>query len=320
MRRILLLSGLVIILSLVLIGSGCSSKSNSAQTAEQPVEQVAQKPDSEAASTQAIQQESAEAAPAADSVDNSASPYQDSNQQEAETPLVSDSAEQPAEDDDSAIFMDDNDLGADGKEPWVISDPLEPWNRAVFEFNDVVYRYFLDPFVVAYTTVFPDEIRQLVTNFFYNLSTPVRFVSSVLQGKLEKTWWETSRFVVNSTVGFFGFADASTILGMPKPSPEDFGQVLGAWGIGHGPYVVWPLLGPQSVRDTTGLLAELVLVDPVVYFAQEPAVVWTYLGYKWFHRAAELTEDYYEMTDAAIDPYAAVRDFYSQYRWQLLND
>ncbi len=239
----------------------------------------------------------------------------------------------PSFEDDSAGFFDDEDetggkkaggaqAGAPDKpkrEPWAISDPLEPWNRAVFGFNDFVYKNVLDPVFLVYNTLLPSEIRQLVSNFFYNLSTPVRFVSSFMQGRFDKSFWEVSRFAVNSTAGFFGFADAASIMGMPKPSSEDFGQMFGQWGIGHGVYVVWPLLGPSSLRDTSGLLAELVVVDPVVTFVDDSAIVWTYLGYKWFHRASGIVKDYHEMTDIAIDPYSAVRNFYSQYRWRMQN-
>ena len=355
MRRILSICGLVLVIALILAGSGCSSKTagpmEGASAPPRMTEPVSQKsegvsspsapltsgqtqtdqPTTEGGAAGPITDEPSRLASGdASFSDDGASFMDDDTPPPAKTAANLKDGE-PSFEDESSMFMDDEDEKpakvaaatqqvTPQKEPWAISDPLEPWNRLVFSFNHFMYTYILDPIITAYTTIFPAEIRQLVSNFFYNLSMPIRFVASFMQGRFDKAFWEVSRFAVNSTVGFFGFADAASILGMPKPSPEDFGQMFGKWGFGHGPYIVWPFLGANSLRDTTGLVSELLMVDPVVTFSDDQTVVLTYLGFKWFHQAAGIMDTYHEMTDMAIDPYSAVRDFYAQYRWRLLND
>jgi len=141
-------------------------------------------------------------------------------------------------------------------EPSVLDvyDPLEPINRAIYNFNAGFDRYIFLPIVRAYEFVVPDLVADRVSDFFDNLSEVPTFANAVLQLKPEVAGRAATRFVVNTmfTAGLFDLAGARGVLRMP----EDFGQTLGHWGIGPGPYLVIPVLGPSNLRDGTGILVE----------------------------------------------------------------
>lgn len=146
-----------------------------------------------------------------------------------------------------------------------VADPLEGFNKAMFTFNDYLYSYLFKPVSYVYAGIIIEEFRMGIANFFYNLRFPVRFVGCLLQGKMTKMGKETGRFLLNSTMGIGGLLDpADTIKGLEKPSPEDFGQTFGNWGIGHGFYLVLPLFGPSSARDAVGTVAD-VFLDPLTW-------------------------------------------------------
>jgi phospholipid-binding lipoprotein MlaA len=194
-----------------------------------------------------------------------------------------------------------------------IADPLEPWNRLWFGINDWLYRDILDPAARGYRAVLPTGYRLVVRNFFRNLLTPVRLAGALLQLDGETAALEVARFAANSTLGIGGLADpAAGVLGLERPSPEDLGQAMGKWGLGHGFYLVWPVIGPSSLRDSVGLAGEYFL-DPTFYLRPweyaAGATAWRYLNDYSFSIG-----DYQDLTDAALDPYVAVRDFYLQYR------
>lgn len=130
-------------------------------------------------------------------------------------------------------------------------DPWEGVNRAVFRFNDRVDRYALKPLAKGYRKVTPRPVRTGIANFFLNLRAPIVMLNDLLQGKVRAAGSDTARFVLNTTVGLAGFLDVSSRLGLPRHD-EDFGQTLGVWGVGPGPYLVLPFLGPSSVRDGLG--------------------------------------------------------------------
>jgi phospholipid-binding lipoprotein MlaA len=134
-------------------------------------------------------------------------------------------------------------------------DPWESWNRKVFGFNDFVDRYTLSPAAKAYRYVTPDPVENGVGNVFSNLSEITNIINGLLQFKLVQAGSDTGRFVVNSTVGLLGVFDVATGLGLEK-TREDFGQTLGYWGIGPGPYVVLPFMGPLNLRDGLGTFAD----------------------------------------------------------------
>src|SRR3990172_6946320 len=145
-----------------------------------------------------------------------------------------------------------------------IADPLEPWNRAMFTFNDKFYFWVLKPVSKGYGAVIPEWGRVRVRNVFRNILMPVRFVNSLLQLKLKAAGVELVRFVANTAAGFGGMFDVAGDNPGLKAGNEDFGQTLGVYGIGDGFYIVWPFLGPSSLRDTAGLAGDYFL-SPVSY-------------------------------------------------------
>lgn len=193
-----------------------------------------------------------------------------------------------------------------------VSDPLGPWNRAMFQFNDKFYFWLLKPVAQGYRAVVPGLARTGVENFFNNLRTPIRFVSNVLQLKGREATIELGKFMINSTWGVLGFGNL--FAGNPETTiPDtDLGLMLAHHGVGSGPYVVWPILGPYTLRDTVGWVGGLAL-DPVTYF-NSTAVS---LGSRSFYMVNYYSfriGDYEALKDASIDPYLATRDAYLQYR------
>jgi len=149
--------------------------------------------------------------------------------------------------------------------PVDVYDPLEGLNRHVYKLNAVFDEFVFLPVIRAYETVTPEFLRTGVSNFFTNVGEIVTFANEVLQVKFEAAGMTVFRFVANSTVGFFGFFDVTSYEGIPR-TKEDFGQTLGHWGAGEGPYLVLPILGPSNLRDTTGLATDTVafaLGDPL---------------------------------------------------------
>ena len=130
-------------------------------------------------------------------------------------------------------------------------DPWEGVNRVVFRFNDTVDTYALKPVAKGYDKVTPQVLQDGIGNVFSNLGDVVVLGNDLLQGKIHDAGVDTSRILFNTTFGLLGFFDVATRMGLQR-NDEDFGQTLGAWGLGSGPYVVLPLLGPSSVRDTVG--------------------------------------------------------------------
>jgi len=194
-----------------------------------------------------------------------------------------------------------------------ISDPLEPLNRVIFTFNDHVYRFILKPIVRVYKLIMPAEFRMLIKNFFTNLAMPVRFVNCVLQGKIKAAARELLRFVLNTTIGVLGLVDVATEWGI-KSQPEDLGQTLAVYGVGEGPYLVLPLLGPTTLRDGVGTALDMFL-EPVNYMPKNE----TFYGVKalnYTNKSSYYLETYFDLKASALDPYVAVRNAYVQHRRQ----
>jgi phospholipid-binding lipoprotein MlaA len=148
------------------------------------------------------------------------------------------------------VFPADRVLGKDVEyESDKISDPLEGLNRSIYRFNYHFDRYLFLPAVAAYQYVTPDPVEKGVHNFFMNIQDVTTLINSILQLNLEKTLNTTTRLLVNSTIGLLGFIDVAS--DVPRKD-EDFGQTLGYWGVGNGPYLVLPLLGPSNLRDGAG--------------------------------------------------------------------
>ncbi len=202
--------------------------------------------------------------------------------------------------------------------PVRIADPLYPWNKAMYHFNDKLYFWLMKPLAQGYSAVIPEDIRISVSNFFQNVTTPIRFVSSVLQLKMKDAGNELFRFLYNSTAGVGGLVDAAKEDFGIRRKNEDLGQTLGSYGIGHGFYIVWPFLGPSSARDTVGKFGDFFL-DPVYYINPLESAV----GVKAYDKINETSlriGDYEDLKKSAIDPYVSIRDAYLQYRKKKVDD
>jgi phospholipid-binding lipoprotein MlaA len=193
-----------------------------------------------------------------------------------------------------------------------IPDPLEPFNRVMFVFNDKLYFWVLKPVARGYSTVIPEPIRLSVRNFFNNIATPIRLVNSLLQFKVKSASNELVRFGINSTFGILGLYDvAKDEMGI-NMQDEDFGQTLGVWGAGPVFYLYWPVVGPSNVRDSLGFVGDYFL-DPVNYVNPMLDRYALKIG-DTVNRTSLRIGDYEEIKKDAIDPYSAFKDIYIQYR------
>jgi len=193
-----------------------------------------------------------------------------------------------------------------------IADPIEPVNRVFFQFNDKVYHWVLKPVAVGYDATFSELVRVSVKNFFSNVKMPIRFVNSLLQGKFAGAGTELARFGINTTIGFVGFFDVAKFKFDLEPSDEDFGQTLGFYGLGGGMYIVWPFLGPSTLRDTVGMAGDAFL-SPVSYIS--PFEVPFSLRLTETVNNTSLDIDAYDdLIAASVEPYTGVKDAYIQYR------
>jgi phospholipid-binding lipoprotein MlaA len=221
------------------------------------------------------------------------------------------SSDDPYEDD----YLDDN---AD-EERAVMADPIEPFNRVMYHFNDKLYFWALKPVAQGYKFVVPEVARVSVKNFFSNLRFPTRFVSCLLQADLSGAATEFGRFTINTVWGIGGLMDPSSgkELNLQKQN-TDLGQTLGFYGVGHGFYIVWPILGPSSPRDSTDIVGDYFLY-PVSYL--KPFYVpFAVKAYEEVNSTSLRIGDYESLKDAAIDPYVAIRDAYAQYRMKKVKE
>lgn len=207
---------------------------------------------------------------------------------------------------------DDDEEYLDAVAP-VIADPLERWNRAMFRLNDVVIEHVARPAYRGYVYVTPEFMRSGIKNFFHNAAFPVRFVNNILQGRGKAAGVEMSRFILNTTAGLGGLIDvAKSHKPIVPVEDEDMGQTLGVWGLGEGFYIVWPLLGPSSLRDSAGMAGDYFL-SPVTY-VQPWEVSAGLRAVNVFNDLDEVLDLYDDLKRAAIEPYSSVRDAYIQYR------
>ena len=151
------------------------------------------------------------------------------------------------------LFMSTISMGAMGEELEV--DPWQGFNRAVFEFNETLDQYVAKPVAQGYQAVTPQFVDTGISNFFSNLEDVLIIANDILQLKPMQALSDTGRFLVNSTIGIFGFFDVASHIGLEKHN-EDLGQTLGYWGVGAGPYVMLPVLGPSNLRDAFGLAGD----------------------------------------------------------------
>lgn len=199
-----------------------------------------------------------------------------------------------------------------------IADPLYPWNNAMYHFNDKLYFWVMKPVAKTYSSVFPQDIRVAVSNFFSNLKMPIRFVSNLLQLKLKDAGTELLRFAYNSTAGVGGLADVAKTDLKVSPHDQDLGLTLGHYGVGNGFYIVWPFLGPSTARDTIGLVGDAFL-NPTYYLTPW----YNSMGASAYDRVNETSlhiGDYEDLKESAIDPYVAIRNAYTQHRQSRIKE
>ena len=208
----------------------------------------------------------------------------------------------------------DGDIPADISMSDAPSDPLEPLNRLVFGLNEGVDFLILRPVNTIYRTLVPTPVRKGVANVVYNLASPVIFANDVLQGEGKRAGQTASRFLINTTVGVGGIMDVATKQGIPRHS-EDFGQTLAVWGIGSGPYLVLPLIGPSTLRDTAAMAVDGTM-DPMTWalMHEKTAVRLIPTGTQIVVYHDEFLDDAQNMRRSSADFYASVRDVYSQRR------
>lgn len=202
-----------------------------------------------------------------------------------------------------------------------VYDPMENMNRGVFAFNDAVDDAFLKPVAKGYRAVVPKPIRSGMRNFLNNLRSPIVFANQVLQGDLPGAGNALARAAINTTVGVGGLFDVAATGGI-KDEPEDFGQTLAVWGVGHGPYMVIPLLGPSSLRDGTGMLVDS-FADPVrlyLFNTGRESVHYVRIGLSALDKREELLDVLEDLEKNSFDYYAAMRSAYIQRRDAMVND
>lgn len=198
-----------------------------------------------------------------------------------------------------------------------LNDPLEPFNRAMFFVNRALDTWFLQPFSEFYRGLVPPPIQRGVTNFLRNLRSPVILANNLLQGEPEEAGNTLTRMLVNTTLGVGGLDDPAKDFGYPFHD-EDFGQTLAVWGVGDGPFLMLPLLGPSNPRDASGLAVDSFLIDPIglmTTLGNEELQPYQYarFGLTVVDARARNTDAINEI-NRSLDPYAAMRSFYRQYR------
>ncbi len=196
-------------------------------------------------------------------------------------------------------------------------DPLENYNRTMFGFNEGLDRHLLGPVARGYEAVVPELARRGVTNFFANFADAWSAINNLLQGKGEAAATMTMRVVTNSLFGIGGLFDVAGDLGMERQS-EDFGQTLGRWGLPAGPYFVWPVLGPSSIRDSVGRPLDLAWSPSLLTGDTATASGLTVL--QLIDTRANLLGATRVLEGIALDKYTFVRDAYMARRRDLVHD
>lgn len=198
-----------------------------------------------------------------------------------------------------------------------VYDPLEKINRGVFWFNEQADRFVIKPVAKGYDWLLPTPVKRGVSNVFDNLFMPVVAVSDLLQGNFKQSAKDVGRFAVNTTVGVVGIFDVATGWGLEERR-EDIGQAFGAWGIGPGPYLVLPLLGPSNLRDGVGLVGNYFLQPQ--HYIEDDETRWGVSILNGIDTRYRLLDASRVLEEAALDRYAFVRSSYAQHRKNLIED
>ena len=196
-------------------------------------------------------------------------------------------------------------------------DPWENWNRKVFAFNEGLDEYLLKPVATVYADVVPQPVRRGVDNFFGNVADAWSAVNNFLQGKGTAGVYDIVRVGTNTVFGLLGVLDVATEMGVEK-TREDFGQTLGVWGMGTGAYIVWPLLGPSSLRDSIALPLDTAATPAVAF--NDGGARYSLTALQIINTRANLLGATRVLDDIALDKYNFLRDAYLQRRRSLVFD
>lgn len=195
-------------------------------------------------------------------------------------------------------------------------DPFERFNRTMFSVNEKLDTV-VKPVAQGYETIVPAPVKTGVGNFFGNIADVWTAVNNILQGKITESASDVGRVLVNSTLGILGLIDVASDFGLEKHS-EDFGQTLGKWGVGTGPYLYWPLIGPKNLRDTLGFAVDAT-ADPIPRIHDVPARN-SLSGVRLINTRASLLPAEKLVEEAAFDKYNYIRDAYFQMRRNAVYD
>ena len=206
--------------------------------------------------------------------------------------------------------------------PAPVPDPLYGWNKFWFHFNHVFFSNLMRPFAKGYAYVMPSMARTGISNAYQNFVFPIRFVNALLQLDFTKASREFGRFMINSTLGIGGLVDVAKADPNLQPGNADFGQTLAHYGVGEGFFIIWPLLGPSTARETVGLAGDAAanpltwIFGPWSYHGDYNPWYWSYIikGGDVFNKLPNTLETYDSVVKPAIEPYSAVKDAYIQYR------
>lgn len=196
-------------------------------------------------------------------------------------------------------------------------DAYESFNRGMFAFNEVVDTIVLKPVAQAYRFITPEGIRDRLGNASNNLQEPLTVVNALLQGDVTRSVQALFRFVINSTVGIAGLHDVATPAGI-APRSEDFGQTLAVWGAGEGNYIVLPILGPSTTRDSFGRLVDI-FADPLNIPMSRNQMIGRSVAQGLIARE-QLIDPIEDIYATSLDPYATFRSIYLQRRDALINN
>lgn len=217
------------------------------------------------------------------------------------------------------LFEDSEDQGLNNDlETAAIHDPLESMNRFFFDVNDSLYDWVLKPVTDVYSWFLPKDLRDCFGNFFANIAMPIRLLNSLLQADFETSGVVMSRFFINSTLGVYGLVDIAADKYQIMPRKADFGQTLGRWGVGEGIFLYMPLVGPMTIRDGVGFIADA-YSHPIPYIHDSLLLDTAYYGTTRVNSLSLNPDLYEDLRKYSLDPYVASRQAYYDYRRALID-
>lgn len=206
-------------------------------------------------------------------------------------------------------------VGAPMDDPDAVYDPLEKLNRGTFAVNECIDKTVLEPVARGYDFFVPDPMKSGIRNFLRNVRTPIILGNQLLQGDLQGTGHTLMRLVLNSMGGVLGLVDVAEGEGYPYEN-EDFGQTMAVWGLGDGPYIVLPILGPSNARDTVGLVVDA-MTDPVNLYLDnidKTEMIYARAGTKGIDVRSRVLDEIEDLRESSVDYYASRRSIYVQMR------